>query len=568
MTTEAPRKRRLGDVLVEWGAIKPELLAQALQAQRASPTRTRLGTMLLQHKLIDELTLASALAEVHNLRTIDLDTVQVDSQLARALPRETGERLEAIPVTLSNGYAVVAVADPLDVVGADELRMRLNRPIQLVVATPSQIRRKQKEIWEQSVSNKVVESFVDTLASSNVVPDGDDFGMEGDGAVAIVNQIIAAAAARRASDIHIEPDVDALVVRVRSDGIMQEILRLPLASMAPIVSRIKVMAGLDVVQRRHPQDGRMRIREGGRRIDLRLSTMPCVHGESVVMRLLPTQQDLPSLEQLGLPAPYKARLTDELTRTQGFLIVTGPTGSGKSTSIYSMISAYMGPDRKVITMEDPVEMELSGIVQVQIEENGGVTFPAALRASLRQDPDVVIVGEVRDLETAQLSVSAALTGHLVLTTLHTQDALSAVDRLVHMGVPRYLVAQSVGLVFAQRLLRRPCGFCSERTPPDAATAEALHLTPAQAASMVQGKGCVKCANTGYMGRIGVYEMLDMSDEVREAFLAAERNADILKLARKEGFQSLREIAVTMASHGLTTVTEVLRSTPRPDGHFG
>ena len=559
MLPEPPRRQRLGDVLVDWGAIKPEVLEQALQVQRNSPNRQRLGSILLNNHLIDELTLASALAEVHHLRLLNLDGVAIDPSIGRAIPAEVAERLIAIPVSEAAGRFVVAMADPVDVVGADELRMRLRRPIAVVVATPTQIQRKIRELWDESVSASLVESFVDTLSETNAEEEEEEDA--GEGAIGIVNQIIGAAAARHASDIHIEPGAENVKVRVRADGIMIEILRLPLASMPPLVSRIKVISGLDVMQRRLPQDGRVRVRSGRRQVDLRVSTMPSIHGESVVMRLLPSQKDLPSMEELGLTWPQVQRLRSELTRTQGFLIVTGPTGSGKSTSIYSMISENIGDDRKTITMENPVEMELAGVVQVHIDEAIGVTFANTLRAALRQDPDVVVVGEARDTETAQMAVSAALTGHLVFTTLHTQDAMSAVDRLVHMGVPRYLVAESVGLVFGQRLLRRPCAFCAVPTPPDDATAKSLGITPEQRSTFLHGKGCHMCNQTGYMGRVGVFEMLDMVEPVREAFLAGDSHK-ALDIAGEHGFVSLRDTALGMATHGITTIEEVLRATPK------
>ena len=559
MLPEPPRRQRLGDVLVDWGAIKPEVLEQALQVQRNSPNKMRLGAILLNNHLIDELTLASALAEVHHLRLLNLDGVAIDPGIGRSIPAEVAERLIAIPVSEAGGRYVVAMADPVDVVGADELRMRLRRPIAVVVSTPTQIQRKIRELWDESVSDSLIESFVDTLSTNSEEEEEDEDA--GEGAIGIVNQIIGAAAARHASDIHIEPGADHVKVRVRADGIMIEILRLPLASMAPLVSRIKVISGLDVMQRRLPQDGRVRVRSGRRQVDLRVSTMPSIHGESVVMRLLPSQKDLPSMEELGLTWPQVQRLRAELIRTQGFLIVTGPTGSGKSTSIYSMISENIGEDRKTITMEDPVEMELAGVIQVHIDEAVGVTFANTLRAALRQDPDVVVVGEARDTETAQLAVSAALTGHLVFTTLHTQDAMSAVDRLVHMGVPRYLVAESVGLVFGQRLLRRPCAFCAVPTRPDAETAKTLGITDEQLDTFLHGKGCHMCNQTGYMGRVGVFEMLDMVEPVREAFLAGDSHK-ALDIAGEHGFVSLRDTALGMATHGITTIEEVLRATPK------
>ncbi len=564
MAWNVGNRRRIGDVLLEWGSISPEDLQRALELQSQDPNRPRLGTVLVNSHLIDERTLTAALAELHGLSMVDLDTVEIDPDVGRSLDRGIAERYQVIPISMSGGQTMVAVADPFDMFAADDLRARLPGQVSLVVATPSQIARELKAIWGGAVNTNVVDSFVEHLSQerpgtpsqSATLPDE---MQEDDGAVGIVNQIITAAAGSRASDIHIEPMPNSVRVRIRVDGMMQEMLKLPRASLAPIVSRVKVLAGLDVFQRRGPQDGRARIELGGQRMDLRVSTLPAMHGENVVMRLLPSVQTLPKLSQMGLTWEQIDTVSSEMAKPQGFTIVTGPTGSGKSTTIYSMLSEFIGDERNTITVEDPVEMEMAGFTQVQIDDVSGVTFPAALRAALRQDPDVVVVGEIRDAETAQMAVSAALTGHLVLSTLHTLDAPSAVNRLVYIGLPAYLVAESLRLVIAQRLLRRPCGFCSQPAVPDLRTQELLQLTPDQAQHLISGVGCSMCSRTGYLGRVGVYEMLHINHDVRQAIMEGQSVDEISAVAAKSGFVPLRDSATQLAIQGLTTAEEILRT---------
>jgi type IV pilus assembly protein PilB len=553
-------RRRLGDILIGWGRVSDADIQRALAIQRADPRRPRLGEVLLAEHLCDEQTLAAALAERHGLRVVDLERVSIDDAVARTLDRTSSHRYRAVPFAVSNGVTVVAVADPFDIISADDLRARYNGRVSFVVAMPSQVKAQLQRIWGDEARAAVVDAFVGRVTGSPVPSAG---AIDDEGAVGIVDQMLLDAVTRRASDIHIEPTADSLRVRLRVDGIMHLVMELPEGSQAPIASRVKVISNLDVFQKRIPQDGRARVKVKGHDLDLRVSTVPTIHGESIVMRLMTSQKELPDISKMGLSWEQVDLLATAMNKPQGFVIVTGPTGSGKSTTLYSLISSYVKSDRNAITMEDPVELELAGITQVQIEEANGVTFIAALRAALRQDPDVVMVGEVRDSETANMAVAAALTGHLVLSTLHTLDGPSAVVRMVQLGVPKYLIADALSLVVAQRLLRRPCAFCAKPTMPDPESLELLGLTAAQAGTLVSGVGCDMCGDTGYLGRVGAYELLSISPRVRGVIHAGGSAADIADAASASGYVPLQTAAVRLALEGLTTPEEILRTIVAP-----
>lgn len=559
MQPQAMPRRRLGDILIEWGRVTDADIQRALAIQRADPNRPRLGEVLLREHLCDEQTLAAALAERHGLRVVDLERVSVDDSVARTLDRASSHRYRAVPFAVSNGVTVVAVADPFDIISADDLRARYNGRVSFVVAMPSQVNALLHRIWGDEARAAVVDAFVGRLTGAPVVGGA----VDDEGAVGIVDQILLDAVNRRASDIHIEPASESLRVRLRVDGIMHLMLELPAASQMPIASRVKVISGLDVFQKRIPQDGRARVEVKGHELDLRVSTVPTIHGENIVMRLMTSQKELPDISKMGLSWEQVDLLASAMTKPQGFVIVTGPTGSGKSTTLYSLISSYVKADRNAITMEDPVELELEGITQVQIEEANGVTFLAALRAALRQDPDVVMVGEVRDAETANMAVAAALTGHLVLSTLHTLDGPSAVVRMVQLGVPKYLIADALSLVVAQRLLRRPCAFCAKPTMPDPESLELLGLTADKAGTLVAGVGCDMCGTTGYLGRVGAYELLSVNPRVRGVIHAGGSAADIAEAATSSGYIPLQTAAVRLALQGLTTPEEILRTIVAP-----
>jgi type IV pilus assembly protein PilB len=550
-------RRQLGEVLVGWKIITDEQLGEALRVQRESTGRERLGRILLVDGLIDELQLSAALGEVHQLKWVNLDGFEIDPEVARSLPQIVTERFGILPIARTSDAVTVAVADPVDVIAMDELKARLHgNRVDIVVAPASQIRARLEFVWGDRLQHEAAR-FVHELpgqGAAAIETDDPDAG-----AMAMVNQLLSSAARRRASDLHIEPLAEGVRVRIRVDGILHRMLDLPRGSLPSIVSRLKIMSELDVMERRLPQDGRARLRIEGLQRDIRLSTMPTIYGEKIVIRLLPTQEGLPKLSQLGMTEDQQATLVSALSQSQGFVLVTGPTGAGKSNTLYSAMTETFDEQRNALTLEDPVEVELAGISQVQINEAVGLSFQVGLRSALRQDPDLVMVGEIRDLETGQMAVRAALTGHLVISTLHTLDAPSAVVRLLEMGVPTYLVVTSLSLVVAQRLVRRPCRMCAQPTPPDADTQARLQIPAALVDRMIEGRGCRSCEGTGYRGRIGVFEVMTITPAIRDVLLEGHTDeAEIRRVAREDGWKTLIEQGVEMAAAGQTTAPELLR----------
>ena len=545
-------RRKLGDTLLGWGVITPQQLEAALEAQARDgrTVRRRLGRVLVDAGLVTDGAVAAALADMHGLQVVDLDLQIIDPGVARRIPHSIAVQHVVLPLTVREGVLRVAVADPVDVVALDDLRMRAQGlRLEVVVAAESQLRDKIAELWSQVVTEDALEKFVSELSIDEEVnlEAGDD-----EGAVAAVHQILSASVRAGASDVHIEPMRDGVRVRVRIDGTLRPLMSLPRSGHSSIVARTKIVAGLDIVERRVPQDGRARLRVDGRDRNLRVSTLPTMHGEKIVVRLLSDQASLPSLTDLGMGLDQELILQNALHLPQGLVLITGPTGSGKSTTLYSAIRQMVNDERNLITLEDPVEIELPGVAQVQVSDKTGMTFAAGLRSALRQDPDVIMVGEIRDQITAELAVRAALTGHLVLSTLHTNDSASAVIRLVEMGVPNYLVASSLTLSMAQRLVRKPCTECVVRMPADADTRHRLGMTAAEAASCLAPVGCRACGMSGYSGRLGLYEMLPITRGVRAALMAGAGETAIAAAAVSDGFRSLQRLGVEAAVAGLTT----------------
>ena len=544
--------RRLGDILVSWGVLSPQELQHYLRVQQADEQRKRLGQILLDEDRVTEVMLAQALAEANGLQFVDLTEQRIDPDVARLVPMALGQRAGILPLSLLDGTPSLAAIDPLNVVAFDDVALLLQghpqiRRLEVVVAPESQVRRRLSAMWSEVTAADALR----TAASVEVIKDDA-------GAVTAVDQILRTAMRLGASDIHIEPLREVVRVRMRVDGSLRRVMVLPKPGQAPLVSRIKILAGIDISQKRTPQDGRARVHVDGVQKNVRVSTLPTMHGEKVVIRLLTDIGELPALRALGLPDPALATLHAALRATQGLVLITGPTGSGKTTTLYSAVHEVVAGDRNIIALEEPIEIELPGVSQVQIDERSGLTFAAGLRSVLRQDPDIIMIGEVRDQVTADLAIRAALTGHLVLATVHTVDAPSAVLRLAEMGVPRYLIASSLRLVIAQRLVRRPCPRCAVLQVPDEQTRQRLGLTSAQAQAMVVGPGCDSCEGLGLRGRTGIFEVLSVTRPVRAALLAGGDEMAVAAAARSAGWQPLQEAAIDAAAHRRTTIAEVLQ----------
>jgi type IV pilus assembly protein PilB len=515
---------------------------------------------------------ARMLAARHHLPLVDLALTGVEKQATDLIPLHVLERLVAIPYAFSGDSLRVAIADPADLHAIDELRLASRHQLELAVASREDILTELRRLSRASEAFGARAALAEEEALlEQEEEDADDLEAE-DGIseaplVRLVNSIIFQAAEDGASDVHFEPQEDALAVRLRIDGVLHEVQRIPKRMMAGVTTRLKVLAKLDIAERRKPQDGRISLNAAaaGRMLDIRVATLPTVEGESVVMRLLDKSKRPPTLEELGLSDEMRQTLEEVVSRPTGALLVTGPTGSGKSTTLYAALAEINNPEINIITVEDPVEYRLGGINQVQINQRAGLTFAAALRSILRSDPDVVMVGEIRDPETAKISIEAALTGHFVLSTLHTNDAPGALTRLNEMGVEPFLTGSAVTGVLAQRLARKLCTHCCEMYTPSVEELIKARVSPdvaAQADGMVfyRKKGCPRCNQTGYKGRIGIFQLLAMSETLETLAASKASREELERAAMEEGMRTLWDDGIAKVAAGLTSIEELARVT--------
>jgi len=552
-------RQQLGEVLLDGGLITPEQLDEAyVDHQRLGHS---LGRVLVDRGMLTEPQLVSAVASSIGLRFVELTDYLVDGSAVARVSASVCRRHTALPVGYEDGRLVVAMADPADVVAIDDIRSLTGLDVRPIMATRSDVcaaitryHRADSDLDDLSVSMDAAGETQDDLAGVREV-------VEDAPIVKWVNLLISQAIADRASDIHIEPGERDLRVRFRIDGVLHEVMRSPRTIQAGVISRLKIMSDIDIAERRIPQDGRLSVAANGNKIDLRVATLPTVWGEKVVLRILDNSTALMTLAQLGFRDVNYTRYAESFTKPYGMILVTGPTGSGKSTTLYATLNIVSTPEKNVITVEDPVEYRIPGINQVQTHARAGLSFASALRSILRSDPDVVLVGEIRDHETARIAIEAALTGHLVLSTLHTNDAPSAITRLVEMGIEPFLVGSALDAVLAQRLARRLCERCKEAYSP---TAEALRQArfpwqPGEGLpTLYRPRGCSACSKTGYQGRLALHEVMPVTEEVER--LAVERgSADAIgRVARAQGMSTLREDGMAKVASGSTSIEEILR----------
>jgi type IV pilus assembly protein PilB len=559
-------RRRLGDVLLSRGTLDEAGLHTALAAQRTTVgTRRRLGQILVDRGLATERQVADALGELLGLQVVDLGRRAIAPELVRLLPRPVAERSRMLVLERDGNRLVLASADPTNVVALDDVRLYTRAlDLTVVVATESQVRDQLNRAWSLSEDSSHLTDAVDDGVGEVQEDLAESTGADDAPIVRLVSHVLADAVRGAASDIHIEPQRDGLRVRYRVDGVLRDVMAIPRAATAAVVSRLKIVSGLDIAERRVPQDGRSKITVDGRSVDARVSTLPSIHGEKVVIRLLTGSDTIPDLHSLGLEEDDLAALMRAVDAPQGLVLITGPTGSGKTNTLYAAISQILSPELNIVTLEDPVEIQVRGITQVQVHERSGMTFGRGLRAILRQDPDVVLVGEVRDRETAELALQASLTGHLVLTTLHTNSAPAALTRLVDMGVEPFMVASSLTCVVAQRLVRRHCPTCVAPCDPDPVVLTALGLTDADlvGATPMRGTGCSDCGDTGYRGRLGIFEVLEVHATMRRLITTSPTEDAVADAAVAAGMSTLRTAAISAARAGRTTFEEALRVSPR------
>ena len=573
MTSSDPGKqlgmhnwRPIGEILQHDFKVSPQRIDAALVEQAQSGER--LGQILIKMKALDSVTLARALAEQFELSY--LETIAEESateDLLDLIPIGFAKEYRIFPLARQNGRLQVAVADPLDSRPLNDLSTLTGEDIEPWVTTPEEILRAINRGYEKQAgeTTEVIEEIeehtagdlVRNLEPADLIDASDEAPI-----IRFVNSLITQGYKERASDIHIEPFERDLVVRYRIDGILYEVLKPPLKAHAGIVSRIKIMAQLNIAEKRLPQDGRFRVRVAGRDIDIRVSTLPTAFGERVVLRLLDKASSVLSLEEIGLGSTLLRQFEGMISKNHGIFLVTGPTGSGKTTTLYAALTRLNNREKNIITVEDPIEYQLAGVGQIQVNPKIDLTFANGLRSILRQDPDIIMVGEIRDRETAEIAVQSALTGHMVFSTLHTNNAAGALTRLVEMGIEPFLAASSIVGILAQRLVRRICPHCKEAVAPPTELFDQLgdECTLPANPQFYQGRGCSRCMNIGYWGRSGIYELLRVDETVRGLLLQDQDAATIKQAAMRQGMQTLRAAGVARALEGVTTLEEVLRVT--------
>ncbi|GLG02061.1 type II secretion system protein E [Alicyclobacillus hesperidum subsp. aegles] len=549
-------RKRMGEILVEAGLLTPEQLQKALADQRES--QSRLGDVLINNGYISESQLVEVLEFQLGIPHVVLSNMRIDPAVLHLVPERLVESYQVIPYRKSGNRLYVAMADPLDYYAIDDLRMTTNLTIEPSIATRHDIQGAIRKYYHlQETFDEAVRRAQPEPTPAAAEPDP----MRSDSPVVrMLNQILVEAAAAGASDVHLDPQADGVRVRYRIDGFLRTERVVPRHLQSALTARVKVLAQLNIAEQRLPQDGRFELEESGYKLDVRVATMPTAHGEKVVMRVFDLSGQTFELQKLDFSREHLAAFERMLARPHGAIFITGPTGSGKTSTLYAALKGLATPEMNVITIEDPIEYQLDGVNQVQVNMAAGLTFARGLRALLRQDPDIVMIGEIRDEETAEIALRAAVTGHLVLSTLHTNDAVSTVTRLLDMGVAPYMIASALTGVVAQRLVRRVCPRCQQPYRPTPMEEKLLAHYGMSHDGLVAGRGCPACGNTGFRGRMAIHEVLEADDETTGLILTAQSADDYRQRLRERGMTTMLEDGLAKAAQGLTTVQEVLRVT--------
>lgn len=543
-------RKRLGDLLVQAGAITQEQLDFALQHKTREE---KLGDYLIKENLLTELKLIETLEVQLGIPHIQLNQFSIDHELTNLVPAELAKRANIMPIRREKNKLFIAMADPMDYFAIEEVRMATGCQIEPSIATKEDLFRTITKYYDLQESMDAALSNIGAVAEEQTEILDEDSPI-----VRLVNQIIANAVAQRASDIHFDAHETEFRVRYRIDGVLHTDRSLPKSMQNVITARVKIMGNLNITENRVPQDGRIKINVNFKPIDIRLSTLPTYFGEKIVMRILDLSTALTEIEKLGLTPDHKDLFEMMIAKPNGIVLITGPTGSGKTSTLYAALNELNREGVNIITVEDPVEYQISGVNQIPVKEEVGLTFAAGLRSILRQDPDIVMVGEIRDGETASIAVRASLTGHLVLSTLHTNSAIESIARLVDMGVEPYLLSSSLVGIVAQRLIRRVCRDCGEIHELSQAEQELLVQYGHQLTHMHRGKGCPSCSNTGYRGRMAIFEILPITREMKDLIISNENQISIRKYMKEKGYKTLLEDGLVKVVEGHTTLEEVLR----------
>jgi len=567
---EMPKKpytnRRIGDILIEQGLINPQQLKKALEEQKNGNNK-RLGEIFVEAGVITKEELYEVLQFVYETEYVDLSNYVIDPEVISLIPEKIALQFKLIPISKSDNELTIAMANPLDVYAIDFVRDHTKiKKIKSLLAPEEDILNTINSYYELGEYDDIIEKLGTEIVFKEEEEEEDSKRLEAISKEApiiqLVNMLIVQGVKDRASDIHIEPNEKGLLVRFRIDGMLHDVRALPNTIKSAIISRIKILARMDIAERRLPQDGRFQVKFGTREVDLRVSTIPTVLGEKVVLRLLDKSKGLIKLEKLGFIPEQLDEFKSIISKSYGIVLLTGPTGSGKTTTLYAALNQVNSKDKNIITVEDPVEYKLNRINQIQIKPKINLTFANTLRSILRQDPDIIMVGEIRDAETAQIAVQAALTGHLVFSTLHTNDAASALTRLIDMDVETFLISSSVIGVIAQRLVRVICEKCKEEYTPGKDVLNALNIKTNSKdnakVKLYRGTGCSFCKNTGYYGRTSIYELIVLDEEIRSLIISKASSNIIKDAAIKKGMKTLKNSGLEKALQGITTIEEVLR----------
>jgi len=570
-----PTQDTLKEILLRDRLISPEDLNRAIAEQTRSGGE--LSRILLRLKLVAEDQLSVVLSEALQLPLINLNLFRIDPALLKLIPKELAEKSLLIPISKLNDQLTIAMVDPLDILTIDNIKAMTSMTVSVVLARPKEMRIALERNYTQSNSSDLEELFQDIketkeaerleLVKDSPQPDKravEDFSAEAP-IITLTNTIIQQAVVAKASDIFIEPMENCLRIRYRVDGFIREIDRMPKTLHFPLISRVKVISSLDIAEHRLPQDGRFRVfTPQNKEVDFRVNVLPTAMGEKIVLRVLDKDQEMANIDKLGFEPDSLEKIKESCQKPHGMILACGPTGSGKTTTLYAILKYIDSPGRNIVTVEDPVEFQMKGFNQVNIRTEFGLSFPAALRSILRQDPDVILIGEIRDSETLDIAVKAALTGHLVVSSLHTTTGPGSITRMINMGIEPFLITSSVVAIVAQRLVRRVCQKCREPFTVSDEISEEFHLNtliPDQKKwQFFKPKGCDKCLKTGYKGRVGITETLVLTNKIKELILISGSEADIKNAARSQGMKTMREDAVIKASQGLTTLEEVIRLT--------
>lgn len=554
--------KRLGDILIDSGFLTATELAEALSVQKESGKR--LGEVIVDMGLMAEFDVLRAISSQYNYPIIDLNNVEVDPKATELLTEKFCEDNCIVPIGFDEGNLVVAIDDPLNIMIQDELQFRTGMPVVLMLATKSAIIDSIKVNYGKESANRAASDIEKDFGEDELLPDNNiEANIDDAPVVKLVNSMIDFAIRAGSSDIHIEPMEDRVRVRIRIDGVMQEIMSNPVSAKEAITTRIKILGGMNIAEKRIPQDGRIQTEINGQPVDMRVSILPTIHGEKTVIRILAKNDGNLNRKYLGISDHNNELINKIIQVPQGICLISGPTGSGKTTTLYTLLAEKNDPQTNIITVEDPVEIKIPGLNQVQVNAKAGMTFASGLRSILRQDPDIILVGEIRDGETAEIAMRAAITGHLVFSTIHTNDAVSSINRLIDMGLEPYMVSSALVGVVSQRLVRRICTGCRKAYEPDEDEITKLNLAPGQ--KLYHGEGCQDCNGTGYKGRIAIHEIVVMTKAMKTLLERRASEEEMRQLAVSEGTQMLADSAAALVLEGITTIDEMNRVAYSIDG---